>query len=387
VSGWKEHFGRFLGAAPGRLHAAAHSHHPWPDVSFQAHQQAWLDAAELADDKWEKIFGEVIPEAQGHVAGRLGLADPATVAFAPSTHELLMRLLSCLPQNLRVLTTDAEFHSFARQMRRLEEEGLAEVERVAAEPFDSFPARLAEGVAGGSHDLVYFSQVHFNSGYVVPDLKAVVAAVPEAESFLVVDGYHGFMALPTDLAAVEGRAFYLGGGYKYAMAGEGAAFMHCPPGHGARPVDTGWFAGFGDLSAPPRPGDVAYPADGLRFLGATLDPAPLYRFNAVQRWVDDVGLSVEAIHDHVAALQARLLEGLDGNWRKALLPPEGTGERGHFLTFRLPDAGAVYRRLHAARVITDHRDDRLRIGFGIYHDEADVDDLARHLQAALVSRG
>ena len=33
----KEHFSRFLGAAPGRLHVAAHSHHPWPDVTFEAH--------------------------------------------------------------------------------------------------------------------------------------------------------------------------------------------------------------------------------------------------------------------------------------------------------------------------------------------------------------
>jgi selenocysteine lyase/cysteine desulfurase len=384
VSSWKEHFERFLGAAPGRLHFAAHSHHPWPDVSYEAHQQAWLDAAALADDKWEKVFGEVIPEAQGHVARRLGLSDPAGVAFAPSTHELLMRLLSCLPSPLEVLTTDAEFHSFARQVRRLEEAGLARVERVAAESFDDFSARLADAAARGGHDLIYFSQVHFNSGYVVPDLKAVVAAVPEAESFVVVDGYHGFMALPTDLAAVEGRAFYLGGGYKYAMAGEGAAFMHCPPGYGGRPVDTGWFAGFGDLSTPARPGDVAYPTDGLRFLGATMDPTPLYRFNAVQRWIDDVGLSVEAIHTHVGSLQQRLLDAC-GALRPALLPPEMTGERGHFLTFRLSDADAVHRRLHAAGVITDHRDDRLRVGFGIYHEESDVDALARHLKGALAA--
>jgi selenocysteine lyase/cysteine desulfurase len=30
-------------------------------------------------------------------------------------------------------------------------------------------------------------------------------------------------------------------------------------------------------------------------------------------------------------------------------------------------------------VITDHRADRLRIGFGIYHDEEDVDRLLTHL--------
>ena len=37
---YKVGFSRFLGAAKQRLHFAAHSHHPWPDASFAAHQQA-----------------------------------------------------------------------------------------------------------------------------------------------------------------------------------------------------------------------------------------------------------------------------------------------------------------------------------------------------------
>lgn len=395
----KEHFSRFLSAAPGRLHLAAHSHHPWPDVSFDAHTRAWLDAAALADGKWDHVFGAVVPEAQAHVAGRLGLSDPATVAFAPNTHELVMRLLSCLPGFLgrpgraRILTSDAEFHSFARQVRRLEEDGRVEVERVAAEPYDTFPARLAAAAGAGGFDLVYFSQVHFNSAYGLSGaaVAAVTGAVPDDEAFVVVDGYHGFMALPTDLAGIEARAFYLAGGYKYAMAGEGACFLHCPPGYAPRPPDTGWFAGFGDLSAAPSGGPVPYPADGLRFLGATIDPTPLYRFNAVQRWLDDTGWPVERIHAHVARLQGLLLDRLDalgtsegaagGLGRAALVPPERVGERGHFLTFRLPEAGKLHAALASAGVVTDHRDDRLRLGLGVYHDGTDVDELCRRLAA------
>ena len=44
MSSYASHFSRFLGAVPGRLHVAAHSHHPWPDVTFAAQEQAWLDA-------------------------------------------------------------------------------------------------------------------------------------------------------------------------------------------------------------------------------------------------------------------------------------------------------------------------------------------------------
>ena len=383
----KEHFSRFLSAVPGRLHLAAHSHHPWPDVTLEAHQQAWLDAAELGDDKWDRVFGQVLPEAAGHIAGRLGLSDPDTVGFAPSTHALVMRLLSCLPTQVRILTTDAEFHSFTRQCRRLEEDGLAVVERVAAEPFETFPARLEAAAGRGGHDLVYFSHVHFNSGYVTPGLEAVVAAVPEESTFVVVDGYHGFMAVPTDLARLERRVFYLAGGYKYAMAGEGVCFAHCPPGYATRPRDTGWFAGFAELTGPVDDGKVTYPPGGARFFGGTFDPTGVYRLNAVQRWLGTLGLSVEGIHAHVARLQRLFLErlaGLGGAGRRLaraeLLPPAQVGDRGHFLTFRLPEAGALYAALHRAGVVTDHRHDRLRFGFGVYHDETDVDELCRRLE-------
>jgi kynureninase len=382
----KRHFARFLQSDPQRLHVAAHSHHPWPDVTFEAQQRAWLDAARHQDDKWDVVFGTVLPEAQGHVARVLGLPDPATVAFAPNTHEFVRRILSCLPTPPRVLTTDGEFHSFARQVARLEEAGLAVVERVPAEPFGSFPERFAAAAAAGEHDLVFVSHVLFGSGYVVPDLESLVAAVPDDRTLVVVDGYHGFMALPTDFGRLATRAFYIAGGYKYAMAGEGAAFCHCPPGYAPRPVDTGWYAGFGALTDDPG-GRVAYPDDGRRFLGATFDPTGLYRFNAVQRLLGDTGWDVAAIHRHVAALQAQLLALLDacapaaasGVGRASLVPDATTAERGHFLSFAVGDAAALRTTLHARKVVTDQRGERLRIGLGVYHDEADLDTLVARL--------
>ena len=93
-------------------------------------------------------------------------------------------------------------------------------------------------------------------------------AVARPDTLIVVDGYHGYMALPTDLAAIEARAFYLSGGYKYAMAGEGVAFLHAPPGLVPRPRDTGWYAAFEALEAPNTTGDpnaVAYPASWGRY--------------------------------------------------------------------------------------------------------------------------
>lgn len=384
---WKAAFGRFREADPQRLHFAAHSHHYWPDVAFDAQQRCWEEAARLADRKWEAIFGELVPRAQAGIAALLGLPDPASLAFGPNTHGFLLRLLSCLPQDrpVRVLTSDGEFHSFERQLRRLEEAGRAEVTRIPAEPFADFTPRFRKAAAEGGRDLIYLSQVFYNSGYAVPDLADIVAAVPEPEALVVIDGYHGFLARPTDLSAIAQRAFYMSGGYKYAMAGEGVCFLHCPPGRAERPPDTGWFAAFGALTAK-ADGRVPYGADGSRFLGATFDPVGIYRLNAVLDWLAAEGITPAAIHAHALALQEAFVAGLPalgipGLAPETLVVPLKAPSRGNFLTFRTPEAGALYEKLLARNIVTDHRGDRLRFGFGIYQDESDVAALIERLKS------
>jgi len=386
---YKQHFSRFLAADPERLHFAAHSHHFWPDVTFAAQEQCWLDAARLADRKWETVFAEVVPAAQRHVARILNLPDPATIAFGPNTHGFVIRLLSVFTPGkpIRVLTTDGEFHSFRRQIRRLEEDGLAQVTRIAVEPIATLADRLTAAAVSGGYDLVFLSHVFFNSGYALPDLAAIVRAVPAPETVIVIDGYHGFLALPTDFGPISERAFYMAGGYKYAMAGEGTCFLHVPPGQAMRPRDTGWFASFGTLETGDA-GAVPYAEGGARFLGATFDPVGLYRFRAVMEWLARLGVTVEAIHAHVHALQrafvdrlaARKLAGLDP---RQLVVPIAEANRGHFLTFRTPEAGALHQRLLDAGIVTDYRGDRLRFGFGLNHDPGDIDRLCERLGSVL----
>jgi selenocysteine lyase/cysteine desulfurase len=371
----KPAFSRYTESEPGRLHFAAHSHHPWPDVSYEAQQRAWLDAIEMLDDKWDHVFGTVLPRVATRVARVLGLSDPSAITFAPNTHEFLVRIFSCLEPPVRVLTTDAEFHSFQRQSRRWEEAGLALIDRIPAEPFDTFAERFTREARAGAHDLIYLSQVFFDSGFVVPELDRVVSSAPEDRTFIVVDGYHAFMAVPTHLGAIQDRIFYLAGGYKYAMAGEGACFLHCPPGYGSRPIDTGWFAGFGQLETGVAE-VIPFSDDGSRFAGATYDPSGLYRLDAVLGWLETEGVEVSDIHAHAVALQDRFLAG--GEPPGELLPPPPL-PRGNFLTFRSESSATTYQALHEKRIITDYRGDRLRIGFGVYQEETDVDRLLEAL--------
>ena len=383
----KAQFSRFLDADPSRLHFAAHSHHLWPDVTFEAQERCWHDAAHLADHKWEaEIFGRLYPSVQARVARLLGLSDPGSLAFGPNTHGFLVRLLSHFPTDrpLEVLTSDGEFHSFTRQMRRLEEAGLARVTRVPVEPFASFGKRFVEAAERVDASLVYVSQVFYDSGFAFADLERIVAASWRPERLVVIDGYHGFMALPTDLGAIQDRAFYLSGGYKYAMAGEGVCFLHAPPGQAPRPRDTGWFAAFESLESS-ADGKVPYPASGARFLGATFDPVGLYRLEAVLAWLDKAGITVAEVHAHAHRLQARFVAGLaklglDELEPSQLVVPIEEPSRGNFLTFRSERAAELYGRLGEQGVVTDYRGDRLRFGFGLYQDEADVDRLCEVLR-------
>lgn len=383
---YKSLFSRALASDPQRLHFAAHSHHLWPDASFEGHVQAWAEAAHFADRKWDVIFADVIPEAQGHIARELNLPDTSGLVFAPNTHDFLVRIFSSVERRpIRVLSTDGEFHSFRRQAERWAETGHIVLERVPVAPVASLGERLVERASSGAFDVVLVSQVFFRSGLVLDGLEALAALSRSEGPMVVIDGYHGFMASPTDLSGVADRVFYMSGGYKYAMAGEGAAFLHAPAGFGPRPEVTGWFAEFGDLQGPP--GGVGHLADGGRFWGATFDATGLYRFNAVRRMLDEQGLDTARISAHAHGLmgqfQSAVREGRAGALDQAELinPLDGGGHggtRARFLAFRHPDAQGWKAALMDANVITDVRDDVIRFGFGLYQDE---DDVARLIEA------
>src|SRR5262249_56644153 len=119
-------------------------------------------------------------------------------------------------------------------------------------------------------------------------------------------------------------------------------------------------------------GRVAYAKYGTRFMGATFDPAGVYRLAAVFDWMQAIGLSVNAIHDHGLVLQELFRAEVARAKIKPLcaarlVTPVAAGSaRGHFLTFELADAQAIHDRLARANIITDVRGERIRFGFGCY---------------------
>lgn len=388
MESYKQYYRQFLGQHPGILHCSPHSHYYWPDVTRDAQLAYWNDSAAGADHKWDVIFGERIPNVQRLLAELLDHPYPEQFVFAANTHELLYRIISCFApdQPLRILTTDGEFHSFSRQVQRLEERTGVHVTRISCEPYDTFATRWQAALQAHEFDLIFTSQVFFNSGVQAPPLSDWLAAVPQRTQ-VVVDGYHGCGAIPTRLRDVADRIFYIAGSYKYLQAGEGCCFMAVPKSCALRPEYTGWFADFANL-AKPRQATVGYADDGYRFAGATMDYTALYRLEAVLLWWRRIGLTVEHIHKRVKSLQNAFLAILDAAQhpllqRQALLRHENR-EHGHFFTFVLPSAeqtASVAAALREQGVETDYRGNRLRFGFALYHDSSDYQQLKKALQA------
>lgn len=84
------------------------------------------------------------------------------------------------------------------------------------------------------------------------------------------------------------------------------------------------------------------------------------------------------ISTHAAGLQARFLDHSPDLGR--LLNPLDSAPHARFLAFESSRSAAMQAALARRGVTTDVRDDVLRIGFGLYHDAADVDRLAAILR-------
>lgn len=371
----RPHYGHFLRHREGEVLLTAHSHQAWPDVAREGQLAAWDDAARLVDGKWDRIFSEILPEVQARIAERLGSSRRADLAVAASTHELVYRLLSCWPENARVLTTDSEFHSLSRQLARSEEEGLS-VRRVPAEPGANFAARFIHSMVQHEPDLVALSHVFFTTGRIVTRLGDVLEAAAARDVPVLVDTYHSFCALPLEADEWPGRVFVTGGGYKYAQCGEGVCFLLLPrDAERFRPRNTGWMADFGALERTSQ--EIRYGAGALRFFGATFEPTSLYRALHVLRWMDKLGLTPEVLRAASLLRTGRLLDRYD-DLRLAgrglgLATPRAESERGGFVAFRHARAVELSRALRARGIHTDARGDLLRLGPAPYTTSGELD--------------
>ena len=369
------HYSRFRVAE--RLLLTGHSHQAWPDRGLEGQKQAWLDAAELADEKWDRAFARADRVRSGFA--RMLDDEPGRIALAQNTHELVLRFLSALPlrERPRVVTTDGEFHTIRRQLDRLAEEGL-EVVKVPAHPAATVGERIMPEI-DDRVAAVMVSSVFFQTGHIAAGLGEVMLACGLHGAELLVDVYHSLNVVPFRLAdeGVE-DAFVVGGGYKYCQLGEGNCFLRVPPSaQRMRPVLTGWYSEFSALEAPGTAGSVVYGRGPDRFAGSTYDPTSHYRAAEVFDCFGEWGLTPELLRE-VSQWQvgwlAERFDALDAD-ASAIDRDRSVdlADIGGFLALRAPRAAEISAALRKRGVHTDYRADLLRLGPAPYLSEEQLE--------------
>jgi kynureninase len=386
VTDLASHYARFR--VGERVLLTGHSHQAWPDVAFDAQQRAWLEAAELVDDKWERA---AVVADEVRAGFRALLSEPGgEIALGQNTHELVVRLLSAVltvPGRTALITTTGEFHTIRRQVDRLAE--TVEVIKVAAHPAETLAERLA-AVVNERTACVLVSSVLFETAEIVPNLSLVARACAHHGATLLVDVYHHLNVIPFDIRAsgLE-QAFITGGGYKYCQLGEGNCFLRVPPDCDLRPVITGWFAEFADLDRRlPAGSSVSFGAGAARFAGSTYDPTSHYRAAAVFAFHREQQLAPSRLRD-INRRQVRLLHDLfdaaDINPAIARVEAMPDERRGGFLAIRTRRAAALVTALRAAHVWSDARGEILRLGPAPYLSDEQLRAGMQALREALGS--
>ncbi len=361
-----------------RILLTGHSHQAWPDCGLAAQEQAWREAAELVDEKWDRAAAVAARVRRGY-ADLLG-DEPEQVSLAPSTHDLVVQFLSGLPLRARprLVTTDGEFHTIRRQLDRLAEEGF-EVVKVPALPAGDAASRLAEATDERTA-AVLVSSILYRSGHMITGLGAVMEACRRHGAELLVDAYHHLNVVPFSLRE-EGLedAYVTGAGYKYCQLGEGNGFLRFPRDCAMRPVITGWFSEFAALYGEQEiRGRVGYGAGPDRFAGATYEPVSHYRAAAVFDFFRQQELDpplLRAINQHQIGLLERHFDALDLD--PALVDRERTvprERRGGFLVLTSPRAADLHHGLRRRDVWTDYRGDALRLGPAPYLSDPQLEE-------------
>jgi kynureninase len=370
------HYSRFRVA--DRLLLTGHSHQAWPDVAVDGQLAALQDAASLVDAKWEAAFAKADRLREGI---RSLLDDPAAeLALGANTHELVLRFLSAvdLPARPRLVTSDGEFHTLRRQLARLSEAGI-DVVRVPAAPADTLAERLAAELDDRTA-AVLVSAVLFETSRIVPGLGALAASCQRRGVELLVDAYHALGVVPMSVPD-QGldAAWLVGGGYKYLQLGEGNCFLRLPAhAQRMRPVITGWYAEFAELSDRGPHGSVGYGTGASRFAGSTYDPTSHYRAAAVLDFFQKAGLTpplLREVSQHQTGLLAERFDALDAP--DELITRDRDTPRsafGGFLALRSPHADRLRSALSHRGVRTDSRGEYLRFGPAPYLSDHQLTD-------------
>lgn len=370
-----------------RLLFTGHSHQAWPDVAKEGLQESFEVAASKVDNKWEIAF-EKVEILRRYL--RDFYDDPdGMYCLGENTHHLLVSWLSSfdLKNKPKIITTDSEFHSMSRQLKRLTEEGLevVTVNGHADNIVEQIKKQIDDQVSA-----VMLSRVYFNSGIINQHVSDIAEVTRKHDIPFMIDDYHGTNVVPLSITDENLTDCYiLIGGYKYLQWGEGNCFLRYPKDSDLRPAITGWFASFSELDESKDDEKVSYSDADQRFASGTFDSTSQFRAAKVVEFFDNMGLTPQVLQKQYQA-QIKLLRNnfLEQNFESEVIRlahQQPVENMGGFLALQSPFARTIKAKLMEKGVFTDARGDILRFGVAPYITTQQINEAIDEL-AKVVSK-
>ena len=313
---------------------------------------------------WQQRLGDAwdawLDERRAHrarFARLLGASRDDCVVPKTSAGQGLRAILNSYDTVPRVVATRGEFDSIDMILRHYARRGRIALSFVEAREDGEFAADDLLAATRGGADLVVVSQIVFNSGQILPELPALIAAAHAGGARVLVDVYHSLGVLPVDIAALDAD-FAVGGSYKYLRGGPGACFLYLHPRHldgSLTTLDTGWFAKR-EPFAYQRPDPPQFAEGGDAFLESTPAILPWYQARAGQ--VFTLAIGVERLRAYSLSQQQRLIALLR---ERGVDAEGGTENRGAFVIIRDPHAVELAVVLQERGVHGDARGSYLRL--------------------------
>lgn len=335
----------------------------------RAAYEEYLDGWDANGAEWEH-WVERAEAARGAFA-RLLRVEPPEVAVTTSVSQGVSAIVSALDLRARprIVISEYEFPTVGQIAHAQELRG-AEVVHVRPEADGSIPPeRFAEAIDERTA-LVCCTTISYRTGH-RHDVAEIARLAHAAGALCLADSYQALGAIEFDARAV-GVDFVTGGTVKYLLASAGLGFLYVRgellP--GLLPTQTGWFADEDifrmDIS------DYSPAPDARRFDAGTPPVPNIYAGLAGMSIVEDAG--VRGIEEHVSALTARLIDGLD-ELGAVVVTPREPDRRGPLVCVRSTDVGTLVDTLRAARIVCSERDSNLRIALHLYNVDEDVDTI------------
>lgn len=349
-----------------RLLFTGHSHQAWPDAAFDGLDEYARIVSKEVDKKWNTGF-EKTDILRTYL--RNFYDDPdGLYCREQNTHVLIVSWLSSLDlkNKPRIITTQGEFHSMYRQLRRLQEIGI-EVIYLPHQNDDQLFKALKKELKNHQTAAVMLSRVYFESAEINTRCAAIARYVIDQQVPVLIDDYHGTNVVPISIREENlDQAYFLIGGYKYLQWGEANCFLRYPENCGLSPVVTGWFSAFDQLNQPRDDKPVTFDDGNQKFATGTYDPISQFRAAAVVRFFKELNLTPELLQRQYSAQVETLrnlfddLNHVSSGLKHANL--RSMDETAGFLSLRSEEARNIQTALMKDGVFTDARDNILRIG-------------------------